>query len=83
MNKYCNPRSKRKQKAKAKREQREFVAGIASHWVDVDSVPCALTPEEFILAEAKPKRMRNEPDTLYKRKRSKPVKEPKQVTAAA
>lgn len=81
MSKYNQPNSKRKQKSKAKREQREFVQDILKSSKDyVSGVACAMTPEEFMLAEAKESFIPQEVTTV---KHKAKFKEPRLISAAA
>lgn len=79
MSKYRQPNSKRKQKSRAKREEKEMCQSFMIH-TDVSRVNCAQTPEEFILAEAQASFTPTE-QVIIKRKRRH--KEPKQLSAAA
>lgn len=81
MSRYNNPRSNRKQKARAKREQREFCEAITKRTPNTeDGAQMCLSPDEFIRLE-QTERFTPVEVTVIKRKRKH--KEPKILSAAA
>ena len=78
-NRYNNPNSKRKQRAKAKRELESLSVSMAV-CPEIKGT-FAPSPDEFIALESKPKRIRNEPSTIVCKRREKPFKEPRKLSA--
>jgi len=72
MNKYLNPRSKRKQKARNKRELSEVVGSLKLSKITPYTHVGELTPDEFMVQDAKSKPLRVEP-SIYRKE--KPLKE--------
>jgi len=72
MQNYLNPRSKRKEKSRAKRELAEAKQGAKLSVIEAYTHAGELTPDEFIQAELKDRPMRSEPSHLAK---EKPLKE--------
>jgi len=85
MSRYNNPRSKRKQKARAKRQAAEMCTYHNTHALDEsqDAAWC-ISPDEFIRREQRVTFTKQEQVTV-KRKRVRKVEdtEPRQVSAAA
>lgn len=85
MSRYRNPRSKRKQKARAKQQAREMCTHMNVRQVDEsqDAAWC-ISPDEFIRREQRVTFTKQEQVTV-KRKRVRKVEdtEPRQVSAAA
>lgn len=74
MNKYTNPRSKRKQKAKAKRQAKEMCNSFMLYPSDALRGTYAQTPDEFIRAERNEPLSRTETGELPKVRKLKPSK---------
>jgi len=74
MNKYTNPRSKRKQKAKAKRQAKEMCNTFMLYPSAALQGSFAQTPDEFIRAERNEPLSRTETGELPKVRKLKPSK---------
>lgn len=74
MNDYKNPRSKRKQKARAKRQAKEMCNSFMLYPDSALQGAYAQTPDEFIKAERNEPLGRTESGELPKIKKLKPVK---------
>lgn len=74
MNKYTNPRSKRKQKAKAKRQAKEMCNSFMLYPEQVLAGAFAQTPEEFLKAERNEPLGRTETGELPRIRKLKPSK---------
>lgn len=88
MSKYNNPRSKRKQKARGKRQEREMCDVYNKNTSAISSGGSDLldqawqTPEEFVLSEGK-QRFTAQETVIIKRKRGRKSNKPRVLTAAA
>lgn len=67
-NKYRNPRSKRKLKAKLDKQAKQVAPDecTPSQLFKADKVPSAMSPEQVLIAMAKDKHIRNEPKKVDK-----------------